>query len=99
MSRTNVAASLIFIACLVVEIIQSWFFSSAEPLWPCIKVKVIKTTMSKSTFMPSLNAIAEIFSDIIKVQLQVKVFVNFEMQLWLWVKVKVIGLRTYYIDL
>ena len=57
------AASLICIACLFVEIIQSWFFSSAEPLWPCIKVKVIETTMSKypmnkSIFMPSLNVIA-----------------------------------------
>ena len=57
-----IAASLIFIACLV-EIIQSWFFFSAKPLWRCINVKVIETTMSiypmhKSTVMPSLNAIA-----------------------------------------
>ena len=54
----------ICIACLVVEIIQSWILSSAEPLWTCIKVKVIEMTMSiiypmhKSTVMPSLNAIA-----------------------------------------
>ena len=33
------------IACLVVKIIQHWLYPSAEPLWPCIKVKVIKTSM------------------------------------------------------
>ena len=30
---------------LVAEIIQCWFFASADPLWPCIKVKVIETSM------------------------------------------------------
>ena len=52
----TVAACLICIACLVNEIIQSWIYSSSKPLWPCIKVNVIETTMSiypmqKSTFM------------------------------------------------
>ena len=41
-----VVASLIIIACLVVEIIQCWFFSFVNSLWPCIKVKVIKMSMS-----------------------------------------------------
>ena len=38
-----VAASVVFIACLVVEIIQRWIFAFADPLWPCIKIKVIET--------------------------------------------------------
>ena len=51
------------IACLVVENIQSWFVSSAKPLWPRTKVKVTDTSMSmyamhKSTVMPNVNAIA-----------------------------------------
>ena len=36
-------ASLMFVACLVVEIIQRWFFAFVYPLWPCIKVKIIET--------------------------------------------------------
>ena len=56
-------ASLMFVAYLVVQIIQHWIFAFADPLWPCIKNKIIKTSMSryamhKSTAMPSLNAIA-----------------------------------------
>ena len=39
----TVVASLMVIACLVAENMQRWFFAFADPLWPCIKVKVIKT--------------------------------------------------------
>ena len=34
------------IACLVDESMQRWFFAFADPLWPWIKVKVIKMSMS-----------------------------------------------------
>ena len=52
------------VACLVVETIQHWSVAFADPLWPCIKVKVIETGMGRyfmhtSTIMPSWNAIAE----------------------------------------
>ena len=33
-------------ACLVIEIIQRWFSPSDMPLWLCIKVKVIDTSMT-----------------------------------------------------
>ena len=54
------------IACLVAESMQHWFLSFADPLWPCITVKVIKMRMSiyevhKSAVMPSLNVIAYIW--------------------------------------
>ena len=38
----TVEASLMVIACLV----HDWFVAFADPLWPCIKVKVIDTSMS-----------------------------------------------------
>ena len=41
-------------ACLVVEIIQRWFFAFAHPLWPCIKVTVIKMSVSTYYAMHSL---------------------------------------------
>ena len=44
--QPTVVASLIFITCLDVEIIQHWFYSSADLLWPYIKVKVIKSSMN-----------------------------------------------------
>ena len=61
--RPTIVASLMLVACLVVKIILHWIFAFADPQWPCIKVKVIKTSMSiyaihKSTVMPSLDAIA-----------------------------------------
>ena len=65
--------SLMLIACLVADSMQRWFvFAFADPLWPCVKVRVIKTSMSiygidKSTLMPSLNVIAELFCDILQV--------------------------------
>ena len=34
-----------YFVCLVVKIIQRWFFASADRLWPCIKSKVIETSM------------------------------------------------------
>ena len=34
------------IACLVAENMQRWSFAFADPLWSCIKVKVIETSMS-----------------------------------------------------
>ena len=45
----TVVASLMLITCLVVEIIQRWMFSLADPLWPCIKVKVTEMSMSISS--------------------------------------------------
>ena len=49
------------------------FFAFADPLWPCIKVRVIKTNMSiyamhKSTVMPSLNAIVREIAIIFQVK-------------------------------
>ena len=43
---TVVINCLILIKLLVVEIILRWFFAFADPLWLCIKVKAIKTSMS-----------------------------------------------------
>ena len=42
----NFVASLMLVACLVVKIIHHWIFVVADPLWPCIKVKVIEASMS-----------------------------------------------------
>ena len=66
-----------FNGCLVVEIIQRWNLSSAKPLWPCIKVKVINKSMSmysmhKSTGVPRFNAIAEIMSEILLLKCKLK---------------------------
>ena len=40
-----VVARSMLIACLAVEM-NGWMCSFAKPLWPCIKVKVIDTSMS-----------------------------------------------------
>ena len=69
----TVVASLKFVACSVVDIIQHWMFAFADPPWPCIKVMVIKTSMSiyamhRSTIMPSLHVIAKILSEILQVK-------------------------------
>ena len=62
-TRPTVVAISMFISCLVVEIIQNWRFAFADPLWLCIKVKVIESCMSiyamyRPTVVPSLNVIA-----------------------------------------
>ena len=77
------------LSCQDNKIIQSWIVSSAEPLWPRIKVKVIQTTRITG---PYLYAKFEchslsIFRNI-TITVQVKAFVNFETQLSPWVKVK-----------
>ena len=47
LSWPTVAASLMYIACLVLKRIHIiWFFSSAKLVWPRIKVKVIKMNVS-----------------------------------------------------
>ena len=66
--RPNNVASLILVAFLVVEIIQHRICAFADPLRPCIKVKVIEVSTSRyvmctSTVMPSLDNIAYILSD------------------------------------
>ena len=60
----TVVASLKLVACLVVEIIQDWIFPFADPLWSCIKVKVIETSIHTSTAMPRVDVIAWILSEI-----------------------------------
>ena len=66
-SQGHVLAILLLVACLVVEIIPHWIFAFADPVWPCIKVKVkVKVNetirsvyaMYRSTVLPSLSAIA-----------------------------------------
>ena len=42
----TVVASLMLIAYLVGESMRRWFFGFADPLWSCIKGKVVKTSMS-----------------------------------------------------
>ena len=59
----TVVASLMLIDCLVPESIQGCNFAFADSLRPCIKVKVMETSMGiyvihKSTGMPSFNVIA-----------------------------------------
>ena len=80
-----------------------WMFSSAKPLWPCIKVKVIDTSISiiyalrKSTVICQVRIWLKYCRDMaIIVKLKT---CQVETPLWPCVQSKVIGLRNNDIDL